>query len=161
MALQGSGTITISQINTENTSTASNSLKTLSDTARSGTNPADGAPYHMSEFYSYAHPAPGPSTQTVTYTSVGPTGKISAYSTSGMSPTTMPFGSYALSSFASNGSGYFRIIWSGGLNTGWTSLSIGGVTLNRTSANATNSTTHFFSSSISTVGSGSATFTYP
>jgi hypothetical protein len=158
MALQGSGTITMSQINTENTSTASNSLKTLSDTAKSGSDPADGAPYAMSEFFSYNH---GPSTQVVTYTSSGPSGKISAYTTTGMSPTTMPFGSYALSSFASNGSGYFRIIWSGGLNTGWTSLSIGGITLTRTSANSTNSTTHFFSSSLTTVGSGSATFTYP
>ena len=160
MALQGSGTITISQINTENTSTASNSLKTLSDTARSGTNPADGAPYHMSEFYSYAHPAPGPSTQTVTYTSVGPTGKISAYTTTGMSPTTMPFGSYALSSFANGGPG-FRIFWSGGLNTGWTSLSIGGVTLLRTNASASGSVHSFGSAVGGTVGSGTATFTYP
>ena len=157
MALAPNGPITISQINTENTSTASNSLKTLSDTAKSGSDPADGAPYAMSEFFSYNH---GPSTQAVTYTSVGPTGKIGAYSTSGMSPTSMPFGSYALQGFASNGSAYFRIFWSGGLNTGWTSLSIGGVTLVRTNA-TTSGSTHFFAGTLSNVGSGTATFTYP
>jgi len=59
MAIFTDGTnISISGINTENTSTTSNSLKTLSDTARSGTNPADGAPFGMSEFQNYSHPSP-------------------------------------------------------------------------------------------------------
>ena len=49
------GNISISSINTENTSTTSNSLKTLSDTATTGTDPADGAPYGMSEFSGYSH----------------------------------------------------------------------------------------------------------
>ena len=49
------GNISISSINTENSSTTSNSLKTLSDTATSGTDPADGAPYAMSEFSGYSH----------------------------------------------------------------------------------------------------------
>ena len=63
--------ITISGINTENTSTASNSLKTLSDTSRSGTDPADGAPYAMSEFQNYAHTAP--------FTSQSTTGTFSQF----------------------------------------------------------------------------------
>jgi hypothetical protein len=52
--------ISISAINTENTSTTSNSLKTLSDTARTGTDPADldGGPYGMGEFSEYSHPSP-------------------------------------------------------------------------------------------------------
>ena len=50
--------ISISAINTENTSTTSNSLKILSDTARTGTDPADGAPYGMGEFSEYSHPSP-------------------------------------------------------------------------------------------------------
>ena len=74
----------------------------------------------------------------------------------------MPFGSYALANFINNGSGYFRIQWSGGRNDSWTSLTIAGQTLNRTSASSTNSTTHFYTgSSFYTIGNGTAVFTYP
>ena len=149
--------VSISAINTEVSSVSSTNLRVLSDGAKAGSDPKDGQPYGMGEFRGYIH---GPSTQAVTYTSVGPQGKISAYSTSSMSPTSMPFGSYALQGFASNGSAYFRIFWSGGLNTGWTSLSIGGVTLVRTNA-TTSGSTHFFAGTLSNVGSGTATFTYP
>ena len=156
MATIPSSNISISAINTEVDTVSSTSLTTLSNNAKSGSDPADGAPYGMGEFAGYNH---GPSTQVVTYTSVGPTGKIGAYSTSGMSPTSMPFGSYALDSFANGGPG-FRIFWTGGLNTGWTSLSIGGYTLVRTSA-TTSGSVHYFAGTLSNVGSGTATFTYP
>ena len=55
---KNSNSISISQINTENTSTTSNSLKTLSDTATAGSDPADGAPYGIGEFSLYAHALP-------------------------------------------------------------------------------------------------------
>ena len=55
MALQSSGPIKISEINTENTATTSNSLKTLSETAIEGLSTLNDAPYAMSEFYGYTH----------------------------------------------------------------------------------------------------------
>ena len=52
--------ISMGAINTEVTSTNSHSLKTLSDNATSGSDPADGAPYGMGEFSSYTHAIPYP-----------------------------------------------------------------------------------------------------
>ena len=151
--------VSISAINTEVDTVSSTSLKTLSDAAKAGSDPKDGAPYGMGEFRGYDH---GPSTVTVTYTSTGPQGKIDNYTSSNHSPSTMPFGSYALAYFINNGSGYFRIQWSGGRNDSWTSLTISGQTLNRTSASSTNSTTHFYTgSSFYDIGNGTAVFTYP
>ena len=49
------GNISISSINTENTSTTSNSLKTLSETAIEGLSTLNEAPYAMSEFSGYQH----------------------------------------------------------------------------------------------------------
>ena len=151
--------VSISAINTEVDTVSSNSLKTLSDNAKSGSDPKDGAPYGMGEFRGYSH---GPSTVTVTYTSTGPQGKISHFSSSTPSPSTMPFGGPALSGFANNGSGFFRINWSGSsVNTNWTSLTISGQTLLRTSASTTtNGVTAYQGANFYTVGTGSAVFTY-
>tara|TARA_B100001094_G_scaffold153419_1_gene148466 strand:+ start:12632 stop:13111 length:480 start_codon:yes stop_codon:yes gene_type:complete len=151
--------VSISAINTEVDTVSSNSLKTLSDAAKSGSDPKDGAPYGMGEFRGYDH---GPSTQTITYTSTGPIGKIDNYSSSNHSTTTMAFGGANLSQFINMGSGWFRIQWSGGLNTNWTSLTISGQTLLRTNATSTSNNTHgFLSSSFYDVGNGTAVFTYP
>ena len=157
MATIPSSNISISAINTEVDTVSSTSLKTLSDAAKSGSDPKDGAPYGMGEFAGYNH---GPSTVTVTYTSTGPQGKIDAYSGSSFSPSTMPFGSYAISSFANNGSGFFRIFWSGGLNTGWTSITLQGYTLNRSAATVSSNTHQFYGAPFSGLGT-SAVFTYP
>ena len=50
--------ISMAAINTEVTSVNSHSLKTLSDNATSGSDPADGAPYGMGEFSGYTHAIP-------------------------------------------------------------------------------------------------------
>ena len=87
--------VSISAINTEVDTVSSNSLKTLSDAAKTGSDPKDGAPYGMGEFRGYSH---GPSTLTITYTSNGPLEKsiiCIVYS----SPTTMPFGGHDLWQF--------------------------------------------------------------
>jgi len=55
MALQSSGAIKISEINTENAATTSNSLKTLSETAIEGLSTLNESPFAMSEFYGYTH----------------------------------------------------------------------------------------------------------
>ena len=65
--------VSISAINTEVDTVSSTSLKTLSDAAKAGSDPKDGAPYGMGEFRGYDH---GPSTVTVTYTSTGPQEKL-------------------------------------------------------------------------------------
>ena len=148
--------VSISAINTEVDTVSSNSLKTLSDNAKSGSDPADGAPYGMGEFRGYSH---GPSTQTITYTQNGPFGKIGQYYSSNHSTTTMAFGGSNLSGFTTMGSGYFRISWSGSLNTNWTSVTIGSTTLNRTDADTISGSTHGYYGSLSSVGT-SATFTY-
>tara|TARA_B100000900_G_scaffold407627_1_gene420605 strand:- start:334 stop:1152 length:819 start_codon:yes stop_codon:yes gene_type:complete len=49
------GNISISSINTENASTTSNSLKTLSETAVEGLSTLNEAPFAMSEFSGYEH----------------------------------------------------------------------------------------------------------
>ena len=51
----GTTNISISAINTENTATTSNSLKTLSETAVEGLSTLNEAPYAMSEFANYSH----------------------------------------------------------------------------------------------------------
>jgi len=51
----GTTNISISAINTENTDTTSNSLKTLSETAIEGLSTLNEAPYAMSEFANYSH----------------------------------------------------------------------------------------------------------
>lgn len=51
----GTTNIKISDINTENTATTSNSLKTLSETAIEGVSTLNEAPYAMSEFMNYSH----------------------------------------------------------------------------------------------------------
>jgi hypothetical protein len=51
----GTTNISISAINTENTATTSNSLKTLSETAVEGLSTLNEAPYAMSEFQNYSH----------------------------------------------------------------------------------------------------------
>ena len=89
------GNIKISDINTENTSTTSNSLKTLSDTAASGTDPADGAPYGMGEFRGYSH---GPSDHNVTISWGTPQGKIGFRGGTASAGAAVPFGSQHLSS---------------------------------------------------------------
>lgn len=152
------GNIKISDINTENTSTTSNSLKTLSDTAVSGTDPADGAPYGMGEFGGYAH---GPQNHTVGFVWNGPFGKIGQEYTSAETGTTVPFdSSNKWDGFITMGSGYFRIHWTSARSDGWTSLTIGGVTLNRTSADVVTSTMHgFYGVNLGSVGT-SAFFTY-
>jgi len=149
--------VSISAINAEVDTVSSNSLKTLSEAAKTGSDPKDGAPFGMGEFRGYNH---GPSTQVVTYTQNGPQGKIQQYFSSGHSITTMPFGTVALSSFVNQGSGFFRIQWSGGRNDSWTSINIQGVTLLRANASSTSTTTHFYTGqSFYTVGT-TATFTY-
>ena len=154
---KNSNSISISQINTEVTSSSSNSLKTLSDAAKAGSDPKDGQPYGIGEFSLYSH---GPSTQTITYTQNGPNGKIQQYFSSNHSTTTMAFGTVALSSFVNQGSGFFRIQWSGGRNDSWTSVNVGGTVLQRTNASSTSTTTHFYNAqSFYTVGT-TATFTY-
>ena len=64
MPAPSSGEIKISQINTENAATTSNSLKTLSETAIEGLSTLNEAPYAMSEFHGYTHTL----TQTITET---------------------------------------------------------------------------------------------
>lgn len=151
--------VSISAINTEVDTVSSNSLKTLSDAAKTGSDPKDGAPYGMGEFRGYDH---GPSTQTITYTSNGPTGKIDQFYSSNHSTTTMAFGGPDLVQFLNMGSGYFRIQWSGSsVNTNWTSLTISGQTLQRTNASTTsNGVTAYLGSSFYDVGNGTAVFTY-
>ena len=150
--------VSISAINTEVDTVSSNSLKDLSDAAKTGSDPKDGAPYGMGEFRGYSH---GPNTLTITYTSNGPFGKIDQMYSSSPSPTTMPFGSNDFVQFQNNGNGFFRIQWSGGRNDSWTSLAIAGQTLLRTGASSTSTTTHFYAGSFFyTVGNGSAVFTY-
>jgi len=151
--------VSISAINTEVDTVSSNSLKTLSDAAKTGSDPKDGAPYGMGEFRGYSH---GPSTVTITYTSNGPVGKINQFSSSNLSPTSMPFGGPDLSGFANMGSGFFRIIWVGSsVNTNWTSLTIAGQTLLRTNASTTtNGTTAYTGTNFYTIGTGTAVFTY-
>ena len=152
--------VSISAINTEVDTVSSTSLKTLSDAAKSGSDPKDGAPYGMGEFRGYNH---GPSTQTITYTSNGPVGKIAQYSSSNHSTTTMAFGGPDLAQFMNMGSGFFRIQWSGSsVNTNWTSLTIAGQTLLRTDADTTtNGVTAYQGANFYTVGTGTAVFTYP
>lgn len=157
MATIPSSNISISAINTEVDTVSSTSLKTLSDAAKSGSDPKDGAPYGMGEFAGYNH---GPSTQSITFTENGPTGKIESYYSSNHSTTTMAFGGSNLVQFITMGSGYFRIQWSGSLNTNWTSVTVGGTTLTRTNADTTANNTHGFYGGPSSVGT-SATFTYP
>lgn len=151
--------VSISAINTEIDTVSSNSLKTLSDSAKTGSDPKDGAPYGMGEFRGYSH---GPNTQTITYTSTGPQGKIDNYSSSNHSTTTMDFGGPDLVQFINMGSGFFRIQWSGSsVNTNWTSLTIAGQTLLRTNATSTtNGVTAYQGSNFYTVGTGTAVFTY-
>lgn len=151
--------VSISAINTEIDTVSSNSLKTLSDAAKTGSDPKDGAPYGMGEFRGYSH---GPSTVTITYTSNGPFGKIDQMYSSSLSPTTMPFGGPDLVQFMNNGSGFFRIQWSGSsVNTNWTSLTIAGQTLLRSNASTTtNGVTAYAGSNFYTVGTGTAVFTY-
>ena len=50
--------VSMAAINTEVGSVNSHSLKTLSDNATSGSDPADGAPYGMGEFRGYIHEEP-------------------------------------------------------------------------------------------------------
>ena len=56
--------VSISAINTENSATTSNSLKTLSETAVEGLSTLNEAPYAMSEFRGYTHDLPFTSTAT-------------------------------------------------------------------------------------------------
>ena len=111
----------------------------------------------MGEFAGYNH---GPSTQTITYTSNGPIGKIEQYYSSNHSTVTMAFGGSNFAGFTTMGSGYFRIHWSGSLNNNWTSVTIGSTTINRTDVDTTSNNTHGFYGSLGSVGT-SATFTYP
>ena len=74
----------------------------------------------------------------------------------------MAFGGADLVQFINMGSGFFRIQWSGSLNTNWTSLTISGQTLLRTNASSTSNNTHgFLGQNFYDVGSGTAVFTYP
>ena len=153
---KNSNSISISQINTEVTSSSSNSLKTLSDAAKAGSDPKDGQPYGIGEFSLYSH---GPSTHAVTYTQNGPQGKISQYYSSAHSSTTMPFGTATLNSFVTQGSGNFRIIWNGGRNDSWTSVNIAGTVILRANASSTSADRHFFAGTLTQVYT-TATFTY-
>ena len=155
----GQTNVKISDINTENTSTTSNSLKTLSDTAASGTDPADGAPYGMGEFRGYSH---GPQNHTVGYVWNGPFGKIGQEYTSAETGITVPWdNTNKWDGFVTMGSGYFRINWTSARSDGWTSLTIGGITLNRTSADVVTSTMHgFYNTNFASSVGSSAFFTY-
>ena len=143
----GQTNVKISDINTENTSTTSNSLKTLSETAVEGLSTLNEAPYAMSEFRGYTH---GPLDHNVTITWSTPVGKVGfrpglvggAPSYPGAS---VPFGSQNLKSVSfSENVNVLRIDWSGNtaVNTGWISVrsntaGAGTVTLNRTSFGST------------------------
>jgi len=155
------GNISISSINTENESTTSNSLKTLSDTASAGSDPADGAPYAMSEFSGYTHIL----THDAVVSQGSPTGKIGQVTGTITSGATVPFGSYNLSNISkTEGNSYVRIVWSGGLNTSWDSVELpDGTTFNRTALTVSGYSHGLFpasSSQYSSWSSGTWTFTY-
>ena len=166
----GQGNISISAINTENSSTTSNSLKTLSDTATAGTDPADGAPYAMSEFSGYTHIQ----THDVVVSFGGAQGKIGFRTGTITSGADVPFGTINLSGFSStDNNNYVRMTWlntdeSGNSNSipnrDWTSVELpDGTTFNRTSLTENGLTQGLFpatSAQYSSWGSGTWTFTY-
>ena len=164
------GNISISAINTENTSTASNSLKTLSDTATTGTDPADGAPYAMSEFSGYTHIL----THDVSVTFGSAEGKIGFRSGTINSGADVPFGNINLNSFSkTDNNNYVRMVWEnvdedGNSNSipnrDWTSVELpDGTTFNRTALTESGLAQGLFpatNAQYSSWGSGTWTFTY-
>ena len=138
----GQTNVKISDINTENTATTSNSLKTLSETAVEGLSTLNESPYGMGEFRGYSH---GPSDHNVTISWGTPQGKIGFRGGTASAGAAVPFGSQHLSSVSySEGPGILRLNWQGNtsVNTGWISVrsntaGAGTVTLNRTSFSST------------------------
>tara|TARA_B100001093_G_C26267058_1_gene775249 strand:+ start:66 stop:578 length:513 start_codon:yes stop_codon:yes gene_type:complete len=122
----GTTNISISSINTENTSTTSNSLKTLSETAVEGLSTLNEAPYAMSEFQNYAHTYS--STFTGYSTNSGGKADITRHRTTlANSTAVMSDGTFTLTLESERGGANgIRIIWGGGsaVSTGWTSVTI-------------------------------------
>ena len=122
----GTTNISISSINTENTSTTSNSLKTLSETAVEGLSTLNEAPYAMSEFQNYAHTYS--STFTGYSTNSGGKADITRHRTTlANSTAVMSDGTFTLTLESERGGANgIRIIWVGNnaVSTGWTSVTI-------------------------------------
>ena len=122
----GTTNISISAINTENTSTTSNSLKTLSETAIEGLSTLNEAPYAMSEFQNYVHTYS--STFSGYSTNSGGKADITRHRTTlANSTAVMSDGTFTLILESERGGHTgIRIIWGGGsaVSTGWTSVTI-------------------------------------
>lgn len=122
----GTTNISISSINTENTSTTSNSLKTLSETAVEGLSTLNEAPYAMSEFQNYTHAFS--TTFTGSTTNSGGKADITRHRTTlANSTAVMSDGTFTLTLESERGGATgIRIIWGGGsaVSTGWTSVTI-------------------------------------
>lgn len=121
----GTTNISISAINTENTSTTSNSLKTLSETAVEGLNTLNEAPYAMSEFQNYAHTYS--SNFTGYTTNSGGKANITRYRTTlANNSAVMSDGTFTITLESARGThAGLRIIWgSSAVSTGWTSVTI-------------------------------------
>jgi len=138
----GQTNVKISDINTENTSTTSNSLKTLSETAVEGLSTLNESPYGMGEFRGYTH---GPLDHSVTIAWDTPQGKVGFRGGGVTSGGAVPFGSQNITTASySENVNIFRIDWQGNtaVNTGWISVRSntagnGTETLNRTSFSST------------------------
>ena len=145
----GTTNISISAINTENSATTSNSLKTLSETAIEGLSTLNEAPYAMSEFQNYTHAFS--TTFTGSLTNSGGKADINRFRTTlADNQAVMSDGTFTLTVESARGTTFgLRIIWSSSANavsTGWTSVTIThsagspsagtNYTINRSSMNA-------------------------